>query len=438
MMKGRIRICALVLGGATALALAGCGGGANATLLQAAAESTPLSYNEYRGEDISAVRGAANAFSATFSAEMAERNAQAGENYILSPVSVYTGLSLAAACAAGRTKTQLLSALGVSEAQLDAGFSPFYRSLVRNIKDDRGKERTVLQLANAVYVANDVPMSEVGLQKLASDYFCYSYQADFLGDNSGANNAVRNFVKEQTHGLIDQNFALSPDTLFALINALYLKDVWNAAGMDLPTHGTFPFAGYAGSANVPYLRGAYTLGRAYDGDGYTLFLAHTYGGYKVKFLLPDAGVSAQEVFTAQHLAAANAVTDFSPHDHEAKIHYHTRCIFPAFSGGSDGSARATLQEVFGVNDLFDASASDLSAVTHAERAFLSDVRHVATLTVDERGIEGAAVTILPGASDAGPDGYENVYLDFMVERAFAFLLTDAHDTVLFSGIVDRV
>ena len=100
-------------------------------------------------------------------------------------------------------------------------------------------------------------------------------------------------------------------------------------------------------------------------------------------------------------------------------------------------AAHALQQEFGVSDLFSASACDLSSLT-PDKAFCTGVRHVAKLTVNEKGIEGAAATVLPAAGDPGRAEYEEVYLDFTVDRSFGFVLTDPYGVILFAGVVRSV
>ena len=160
-MKKWLRTIALACCGTMILSLCACAG--KGTLLREADAATPLSYTERDDASFAAVTAGAQ----------------------------------------GETKAQLLSALGVTEQQLSAGFAPFYRSLTADGKDDTGKQRTKLHLANAIYVNERTQVNDECLNTLASDYFCYSYAADFAGDNRAANEAVRNFVSEQTDGLID-------------------------------------------------------------------------------------------------------------------------------------------------------------------------------------------------------------------------------------------
>ena len=39
---------------------------------------------------------------------------------------------------------------------------------------------------------------------------------------------------------------------------------------------------------------------------------------------------------------------------------------------------------------------------------------------------------------AGPDGWESVYYDLVVDRAFGFIITDRFDTTLFAGVVGNI
>ena len=409
-----------------------------AALLREAAQAEPLSYEERADAALEALKHGAQTFSAKFAAAQLRALGGQEENVVLSPVSVYAGLSLAAACAQGETQTQLLSALGVDQAQLSAGFSPFYRSLTANAEDDAGKLHTRLHLANAVYVNEGTQTKNACLDALASDFFCNSYAADFMNDNYSANEAVRRFVREETNGLIDSRFLLPEETVFALVNALYLKDAWNIYGDDLPSAGDMVFSDrYGNGASVPFLRGYYTAGRAYEGETFTSFHADTYAGYQIRFLLPQEGCTADEIFTEENIAELAAVTDYNAVDEENRIRYYTRCLFPAFRDGCDADAREVLEEDFGVTDLFSPETCDLTALTD-DAAFCTGVRHIAALRVDEKGIEGAAATVLPAAGSPGPDEYEEVYLDFTVDRAFVFLLTDRCGTILFAGIIGAV
>lgn len=58
-----------------------------------------------------------------------------------------------------------------------------------------------------------------------------------------------------------------------------------------------------------------------------------------------------------------------------------------------------------------------------------------SLAVDKKGIEGAAGTIMPGGNGA-PQPTEKY--DFVIDRAFGFIITDSRDITLFSGVVNKI
>jgi serine protease inhibitor len=59
--------------------------------------------------------------------------------------------------------------------------------------------------------------------------------------------------------------------------------------------------------------------------------------------------------------------------------------------------------------------------------------------VDRKGIEGAAVTLMAmGATSAPSDEYTKLYFDFIVDKAFGFIITDSYGATLFSGVVNEL
>ena len=158
---------------------------------------------------------------------------------------------------------------------------------------------------------------------------------------------------------------------------------------------------------------------------------------KLKFILPKGNHTAQELCTAEVLSEVNAIGEYNVIDEEQNIRYNTRCLFPEFTASYDGDVIPVLKDAFRIEALFDPILCDLSAMTDKD-AYCSRVQHVTKLNVDKTGVEGAAVTVLVNEATSTPPVYTDVYEDFLVDRAFVFILTDRYDTTLFSGIVNRV
>ena len=414
-------------------ALGGCGGLRNATELAAPAAAEPLSSYDAAKKD-PALRDAAKSFAAKFAAEAVK---DATDNIAVAPISVYFALGLAAECAAGETREELLSALGTDYATLKENYSDLYRSVIAEYETNTGSNSCRSVVGNSIWLQEGVTFKQECLETLSNSYLCWSYAADFQKDNRGANDAVRAFVKQQTHGIIDRDLKLSDETVFTIINTLYFKDLWNLTGSDLPyAEGDRTFRQQNGEEkSVRLLQGYYFDGKAYEGETFTHFFTETHRGYKLKFILPKEGYTASEVFTAENLALVNGIEDYCATDDTAMIAYETRCLFPVYRAGYDGDIKPILQK-FGVQKFFS-DACDLTGLTD-EPVWCNEVKHITELDVNRKGIEGAAVTVIPGAGAAGPGEYTIVTQDFILDRAFGFLLTDELGTVLFSGIVNQV
>ena len=112
-------------------------------------------------------------------------------------------------------------------------------------------------------------------------------------------------------------------------------------------------------------------------------------------------------------------------------------FFPEYKASFDGDLADILKNDFGINKLFDFAQCDLSNVSDEQLAY-DGVIHKCSIDVKNKGIEGAAVTVMPMAGAAGPlEGYEEVYHDYIVDRAFGFIITDTYGTVIFSGVINR-
>ncbi len=409
-----------------------------ADLLAKAVHADPVSYGSVKSAAFDAYLATVGDFSQQLASRalLAHEDAQDADNFVLSPASVYTALATASACADGATREELLSALCTTEETLTANFSSFYR-LVGGASE--GAKMECAQLANSIWVdqTSATHVRDEGLQNLAENFFCTAYSADFLLDNAAANRAVRDFIKEQTKGLIDQNFMLPESTVFALVNTLYLRDVWNEMGSELRESAPKPFLLANGTQKtVARMETGYLAGEPARGENFTYFYAQTYRGYKLKVLLPDEGKGVEEVFTPQNIALVNGTKDFGGTDDVRKIRHLTRLLLPVFEAHCDEDFEEILKEM-GIRALFGAEC-DFSAILDGAAAHCSGVRHVAKFKVDLRGIEGAATTVLPAPGAAGPDEWEEIYSDLSVDRSFAFLLTDRYDNILFAGAVKSV
>ncbi|MCH5164598.1 MAG: hypothetical protein J1F36_06250 [Clostridiales bacterium] len=405
------------------------------TVLAEAATPESLSSEEWISDNLLAIKQSANDFASQLASAL-YKNYSGSDNFVAAPISAYMALAVAAECASGTTRDEILSALGITYDQLSSDVSLLYRLLEATYETD-GKITGMLDLTNSIWIDKSYNVNKQTITSLAEKYFCYSRATDF-NNTSSANRAIKSFVKDKTHDLIDLNFNLPSDTVFAIVNTLYLKDMWNYLAKDLSfTDDKYTFKSIGGEKETKLLQGSYIAGRAYETDTFTHYYVQTHRGYKIKFILPKEGYSVKDVFTAQSIAEINALTDYNANDDENRISYYTRCLFPEFTASYSVDIKSALQSTFDINTLFDTNACDFTSLTD-NAAFCNAVPHAAQLKVSKKGIEGASVIIFPGPGAPGPGPYEEVYVDFVVDGSFGFIITDRYDTVLFSGVVENI
>ena len=439
-MRKRKNVSILACVCASMTFLSGCSvlGG---NLLAKPATAEELSYTEYREENFVAFKDKAEQFSARLTSEMYARSNK-DDNLSVAPMSVFMALALVSECASGETKTEILSALGLSKTAIETHLPILYRGL--NVECNGAgyiREQTtgLLKTSNSIWIDASVPYNQSCVEKLANNYYCYPYQANFKKKNALANYAVRSFVKEQTKGLIDEEFNITEDTLFTFINTMYLKALWNAYGDKIPvTDETYDFVKRSGEVEkTKLMMREYLPGRAHESEKYTVFYTTTYNNFKLKFILPKDGYSVDEVFTSETIYEVNTIKEYNSVDDEKKEEYYTRCFFPQFEAECDEDITPVLKERFGLNSLFEWGRCEMNELSDAPLV-CGKVRHITELEVDRKGIEGAAVTLMPMAGAPGPGEYTKVYFDFIVNKAFGFIITDSYGTTLFSGVVNEL
>lgn len=435
------KIISLILILTMCFAISSCAVNPENYSLALAAKAMEVKHSDAKQEGYEDFIDKLDAFAAKLTYEVyADSNKQS--NICISPVSVYMALALATECANGETRDEILNAVGVTYDEVKNftkvlyGFSNreyYYTNMLNNKKILAFEE-----LANSIWVDKNITLKEDGINNLANNFNCDLFSVNFK--TSEGEKAINAYIKEKTHGIIDSDIDLSPETLITLINTFYLKEVWNEDGDELKfTDKAYDFKNADGSVkNTKLLQGYYFNGNIYEGEGYTSFYTRTDHGFDIKFILPTDGHTLDEVFTSENIYNINNLGDYGYIDEENKLLHHTRVFFPEYKASFDGDLAEILKNDFGINKLFDFEQCDFSNVTDEQLA-CDGVIHKCSIDVNDKGIEGAAVTVMPMAGAAGPlDGYEEVYHDYIVDRAFGFVITDSYGAVLFSGVVNSM
>lgn len=364
-----------------------------------------------------------------------------GENAIYSPVSLWSALVLAAQCANGDTQRELLSALGVSDAE---SLRALMRQVWLMLYTDDGRD--TLTLANSVWL-NDAAQGHYvqdTLDTLAKDCFSGVYSVPMGTDE--ADRAVTDWVSEQTHGLIGGDEPVvrtNAFTLAVLASSLYYRTGWVDEFQDAFTEEDTFTAANGQESRVDFMHKTVEglfLKREDCKDarnGYQAAYLPTRLGEMV-FVLPDEGVTPESLLDDPEFLSGLQFVDpnWEHADPTVAAHYgEIQWSVPKFDVNSNLDLLDTLKNL-GVTDLLDPDAADLSNLTDIP-AYLSDAFQLARVKVDEEGVEAAAVTILmmDEAAAMPPEDPEVCVMD--LDRPFLFVVR-SQDLPLFVGIVNQV
>ena len=205
--------------------------------------------------------------------------------------------------------------------------------------------------------------------------------APFRTDPEGARKLINSDVARTTRELIPELLApgvISPDTVAAVVNALYLKVAWRHQ-FDQDGTRPEPFHAPGGAPRVPTMRLVERVGYA-AGDGWQVVALPALGGVQATVLLPDGGLAeAERSLHTDSLAALLCAPE------PRKV----RLTLPRLKLSTRAELTPVLRAL-GVRTVFTRDA-DLSGISPDPLA-VQAVLHETVLKVDEQGLEGAAAT----------------------------------------------
>ncbi len=414
------RLGSLALAGGMAW---GCAG-------QAAGNDVARSNVARAGSSATDARQAASAINA-FGFDLLKTTTAAGGNEVLSPASIALALAMAQAGAAGDTASQMDS---VMHAACSSGNGNGLNSLEQALTGLSGsysnplgsQEAVELRIANAPFAQRGYSLNQPYLDTLAGRFDAGLRLVDFAGDLTGSRKLINDWISGQTEGRIPQLLGeLDPATRLVLANATYLKAPWQTPFWPNGTKDS-PFTRLDGS-QVPVPTMSVDLGAATyaSGPGWQAAeLEYVGGSLAMTVILPDDFSAFEIRLDATLFGQITGLLGRTPGE----------LTLPRFKTETQIDLGQTLSGM-GMPSAFDSGTADFSGITAQERLFISQVAHQANISVDEKGTEATAATVVAIAAAATSPGDVVV---FHVDRPFVFAVRDRNTgAILFLGrIVD--
>jgi serpin B len=351
-------------------------------------------------------------------------SASPSQNFIVSPYSVSSVLTMVAAGAKGETASQMQTVLHLPSAP--AALAPAYAALACEGETDGTSDGQQLVLANALWAQQGEPFEPAFLSLLSKGYGAPLQEVDFAANTASAVSAINTWISTETEGQIPAllgSHDITRATRLVLVNAVYFHGTWpDAFDPSMTAPQTFTLE-TGESVMVPTMSGSVLFrgGNGFGTNPTVVELPYLGGGLALDILMPSGPLAAFEAgLTPASLAKDLALLTGEPSQNPL--------LLPKFTIDSELSLIRAL-EAMGMVDVFDPAKADLSGIDGAHDLFIDLVKQDATIEVDESGTVAAAATAGGGGAgfEIGP---------VAIDRPFVFLIRDVKNgSVLFMGRV---
>jgi serpin B len=363
---------------------------------------------------------AVNEFALELTVQLGRQDA--GQNVFLSPANVAIALAMTANGARGETLQSMLSALNLNTLDLETVNSNFAALQALLVRDEPG---ATIAIANALWARAGVAFNADFLQRTQGFYDARIEALDF--DQPDAPKTINEWVRRQTNDKIPAIVERIPEEIILLLmSAIYFNGKW-----ETPFNPEFtqdrPFYLLNGTTKeLP------TMYRSDDfeylkGDGFqAVRLPYAGGGVRMVIILPDADR------TLAQLTDQLSIENWESWREQFSVK-EGQLYLPRFTTRYDAQLNEALKAM-GMATAFDGGRADFSGMRPIPpNVFISQVRHVAYVDVNEAGTEAAAVTSVEmGITSAMPT--ETVLMH--VDRPFFFAIEETSTgSILFTGLI---
>ena len=347
---------------------------------------------------------------ADFSLALLQSSYRSGENTILSPYSMYLTLAMTANGAAGDTRSQMESILGMSVEELNL--------YALNLQTTNNAEVTT---ANSIWLRDSFSPLETYLQTLKDHYDPQVYSVPFDPETL---NTMNRWIETHTNGRITNALdRMDANVMLYLINTLTFDASWKTL---YTTQDITPqtFYGTNGEQVVEMMTS--TENRfLYDGKATGFLKSYENERYSFMALLPNEGISLESYLSS--LSGDQLVQMIQTAESTKVV-----ATMPKVQLETAVEMKDVLTSM-GMVDAFTMNA-DLSGINGEQDLYISRILHKTYLQVDEAGTQAGAVTIEEIVSKGVVLNQEYVFLN----RPYLMGIYDhANDCFLFLGTVEN-
>ena len=343
------------------------------------------------------------------------------KSQIVSPVSITYALGMLNNGAAGETQKQINSVLGFGDTGAD-GINAFcYKMLQRAATLD---PLTKVLIANTIYLNKQYELQTEFVQRAKTFYDAEPETRDF--HDGKTRDVINKWGSDHTEGMIEEVLKedeFDDDVVSYLLNAIYFKGTWTKK-FDKALTEEEPFDHAGDTAEMTYAQMMHITDSFEYGETdncQALRLPYGNGSFQMTVLLPKGKTNAlPKVPTAEEWQQLNQQMGSMLVD----------VSLPRFETSTDIDLKPIMQKL-GMPDAFDRVKANFSRFCNVE-VYISLMKQVAKVKLDEEGTEAAAVTVIGVNEKAAGPGPE--YVTFRANHPFLYVISEKQTgAVLFIG-----
>jgi len=342
---------------------------------------------------------------------------------VISPLSVAYVLGMVNAGASGTTCEEITTALGFGKGDKDAVNAFCAKMIEWAPKVDT---TVTIQLANAFYYNSNNPSCPVVINADYAATIAKFYEAQLQGLNfasSSAAGVINGWCNQHTNGMIPKIIdETKAEAVAYVLNAIYFKAIW-ADKFDKDNTRKEQFTTAANiKKDVQMMNKTADYGYMETDTYQAVRLPYGNGAYSMVVLLPKASAKLCEVLAGMDGAKWKTLTS-SMHEREVILK------LPRFEIDTSTDLIDLLKNL-GIVRAFDAFNAEFDKIADSGTLFISKMKQLARIEVNEEGTKAAAVTIaeMSYTTSVGPGPLP---VEFYADHPFAYFITEQSSGAIF-------
>ena len=336
---------------------------------------------------------------------------------IVSPISITYALGMLNNGAAGETRQQINKVLGFENADSINNFCRKMLTLAPTLDP-----QTKVLIANTIYMNKGYELKSDFVKKASLYYDAQPETRDF-GDGKTMD-VINQWAGDHTEKMIDKVLdekSFNPNAVSYLLNAIYFKGEWSSQFDKANTQSeAFHHAGW--NMNMvyhPIMRQTGRFDYAANEDYQALRMPYGNEAYAMTVILPQAGKSISQIL--QNLTAerwSSLQQSMRTKEVDVKL--------PRFETKTDVDLTSMMANL-GMPNAFSSMTAEFPEFCDAP-TFISLMKQVARIQVNEEGTEAAAVTVIGMEKGEGPvEGP----VTFHAIRPFLYVISEQFSGAIF-------